>query len=597
MNIISTNQIVKGYSDRILLNQVTFGIDQNDKIGVVGINGTGKTTFLKILAKLEETDSGSIVYNHNITVTYLPQNPIFTTNCTILEYVLADQKIQNKNWNIEGEAKSILNKLGFWDYEQSIEHLSGGEKKRIALAKAIVFPADVLILDEPTNHLDLEMIHWLENYLNKFRGSFIMVTHDRYFLDRVTNKIIEIDQQNIYTYQTNYTGFLERRKQRLDMEEASERKRQSILKTELEWLKRGARARSTKQKARINRIDELQQTEAPKLNENVEIDSLGSRLGKKTIELTNISKSFPNKILIHNFTHIFLRNERVGFIGPNGCGKSTLMKIIIGKEAADSGKIEIGSTIKIGYFAQEIEEMDSNLRVIDYIKKEAEFISTSNGTISASQMLERFLFTPSMQWTPISKLSGGEKRRLYLLKVLMTSPNVLILDEPTNDLDIATLTILEDYLDTFQGIVISISHDRYFLDRTVDRIFAFEANGELKQYEGGYSDYSTSANRTDYETSVLKEEKKKSEKTQKPKVKKLKFTFQEQREFNTIDDEIADLENKIQQLESEMEKYSSQYAKLNELMEQKKQLEIQLEVKYERWVYLNDLDAKIKSEK
>ncbi|RDU24030.1 ABC-F family ATP-binding cassette domain-containing protein [Anaerosacchariphilus polymeriproducens] len=597
MNIILADNIVKGYSDRILLNQVTFGIHQNDKIGVVGINGTGKTTFLKILAKLEQTDSGNIIYNNNITVTYLPQNPVFETNCTILEYILADKNIQTKNWNVEGEAKSILNKLGFWNYDQSIEHLSGGEKKRIALAKAIVLPSDVLILDEPTNHLDLEMIDWLENYLKKFRGAFIMVTHDRYFLDRVTNKMVEIDQQNIYNYNTNYSGFVELRRQRMEMEAASDRKRQSILKTELEWLKRGARARSTKQKARIERIDELQQTESPKPNEKVEIDSLGSRLGKKTIELTNISKAFPDKTLIHNFTHIFLRDERVGFIGPNGCGKSTLMKILIGNLSPDSGNVEIGSTIKIGYFAQEIDDMDSNLRVIDYIKNEAEYITTSNGTISASQMLERFLFTPSMQWTPISKLSGGEKRRLYLLKVLMTSPNVLILDEPTNDLDIATLTILEDYLDTFQGIVITISHDRYFLDRIVDRIFAFEANGDLKQYEGGYSDYYNTANRNDNETLNVKEEKKKSEKTQKPKVKKLKFTFQEQREFDTIDDDIAVLENNIQQLETEMEEYASQYTKLNELMNQKKELEVQLEVKYERWVYLNDLDAKINSEK
>lgn len=596
VNIILAENITKGFGDRTLLDQVTFGIHRNDKIGVIGINGTGKTTFLKILAKLEHPDSGSVIYNSNVTVTYLPQNPVFEKNTTLLDYVLAGKNIQSITWNVEGEAKSVLNKLGFSNYSELTDHLSGGEKKRVALARALVLPSDVLILDEPTNHLDSEMVDWLEQYLNRFKGSIIMVTHDRYFLDRVTNKIIEIEQQQLYSYDANYSGFLELRQQRIEMEAASSRKRQSILRTELEWLKRGARARSTKQKARIERIDDLQQMKGVKLEEQCEIDSLGSRLGKKTIELRNICKSFANKTLINDFSYIVLRNERIGIIGQNGCGKSTLMKIIAEGLAPDSGEIEIGSTIKIGYFAQEVEDMDSDMKVIDYIKNIAEYITTTTGTTSASQMLERFLFTPTMQWTPISKLSGGEKRRLYLLKVLMGAPNVLILDEPTNDLDIATLTILENYLDSFHGIVITISHDRYFLDRIVDRIFAFEENGILKQYEGGYTDYYTSPNRVVSDASTNKILKSETEKTLKIKDKKLKFTYQEQREFGTIDDDISSLENQIELLESEMEQNASQYTKLNDLMVQKESLESQLEIKYERWVYLNDLNTKIKEQ-
>lgn len=592
MNILNIEHISKMYGEKTLFDDVSLGIHQGDKIGVIGVNGTGKTTLLKIIAGLEETDRGEIICGNGIRISYLPQNPEFPKKQTILSYVM-DGK-EHQDWKTESEAKTILTKLGVWDFEQETQHLSGGQKKRIALARTLVDPSEVLILDEPTNHLDNDMVLWLEDFLNSFRGVLIMVTHDRYFLDRVTNKIVEIDGGKLYEYETNYSGFVEKKVQREEMEQATERKRQSLLRVEMEWMKQGIKARGTRQRARTERFEALKNAKAPSKQQNVEIDSVSSRLGKKTIELSNISKGFGERQLISDFSYIVLRDDRIGFIGPNGCGKSTLMKMIMGILQPDQGEIVIGDTVKIGYFAQENEEMTGDIRVIDYIKNVAEYIDTARGKASASQMLERFLFPPELQYTPLSKLSGGEQRRLYLLKVLMEAPNVLILDEPTNDLDIATLTILEDYLDTFQGIVITVSHDRYFLDRIVQRIFAFEENGKLTQYEGGYTDY---LEKTKVTTNVEKpKEGNKGKKFQKEHQKKLKFTFREQKEFETIDDEIAQLEDRIDHLENEIMQNATNSLKLSELTAKKDEAEAKLEEKMDRWVYLNDLAEKIENQ-
>ena len=592
MNILNIEHISKMYCEKTLFDDVSLGIHQGDKIGVIGVNGTGKTTLLKIIAGLEETDQGEIICGNGIRISYLPQNPEFPKKQTILSYVM-DGK-EHQDWKTESEAKTILTKLGVWDFEQETQHLSGGQKKRIALARTLVDPSEVLILDEPTNHLDNDMVLWLEDFLNSFRGVLIMVTHDRYFLDRVTNKIVEIDGGKLYEYETNYSGFVEKKVQREEMEQATERKRQSLLRVEMEWMKQGIKARGTRQRARTERFEALKNAKAPSKQQNVEIDSVSSRLGKKTIELSNISKGFGERQLISDFSYIILRDDRIGFIGPNGCGKSTLMKMIMGILQPDQGEIVIGDTVKIGYFAQENEEMTGDIRVIDYIKNVAEYIDTARGKASASQMLERFLFPPELQYTPLSKLSGGEQRRLYLLKVLMEAPNVLILDEPTNDLDIATLTILEDYLDTFQGIVITVSHDRYFLDRIVQRIFAFEENGKLTQYEGGYTDY---LEKTKVTTNVEKpKEGNKGKKFQKEHQKKLKFTFREQKEFETIDDEIAQLEDRIDHLENEIMQNATNSLKLSELTAKKDEAEAKLEEKMDRWVYLNDLAEKIENQ-
>lgn len=604
MNILNIENVTKVYGDKVLFDKVCLGINEGDKIGVIGVNGSGKSTFLKMIAGLEETDEGKIIKNNQADIAYLAQNTEFEDGDTILSYVCRDKVSSNPNWNIEAEAKSILKKLFIEDVDALIAPLSGGEKKRIALARTLLAPAKILILDEPTNHLDNRMVMWLEEYLQKYSGVLIMVTHDRYFLDRVTNKIVEIDRGSIYTYEANYSGFLELRQQRIDSEAASYRKVQSILRTEIEWVRRGAQARSTKQKARLERFQEMQSMKAPELEKQVEMDSLASRLGKKTIELENVSKSYAGRKLIRDFTYYTIRNERIGVVGENGCGKTTLLKMLVGEEVPDSGTITMGETIRIGYFSQMAEHMEPEMRVIDYVKNVAEYIRTSKGLTSASQMCERFLFTPEIQYNPIGKLSGGEKRRLYLLKVLMTAPNVLILDEPTNDLDIATLTILEDYLDYFEGIVIVVSHDRYFLDRVVDRIFAFEANGVITQYEGDYTTYMEKAiaNGTFMKGKMtlsesLKEESAKvvdSKATWKGnREKKLKFTYQEQKEYETIDEEIAKLEERIETLEQEMSTVASQYTKLQELSEEKEELEQQLEEKMDRWVYLNDLAEKI----
>ena len=575
MNILNIEHISKIYGEKVIFDDVSLGIHSGDKIGVIGVNGTGKTTLLKIIAKINEPDKGQIICGNGIHVSYLPQNPEFPKKQSILEYVM-DGK-EHQDWKTESEAKTILTKLGIYDFDEGCDHLSGGQKKRVALARTLVDPTEVLILDEPTNHLDNDMVLWLEEFLNSFRGVLIMVTHDRYFLDRVTNKIVEIDKGKLYEYDTNYSGFVELKVQREEMELATERKRQSLLRVEMEWMKQGIKARGTRQRARTERFEELKNAKGPSMQQNVEMDSISS-----------------NKHLINDFSYIFLRDDRIGFIGPNGCGKSTLMKMIMGILKPDEGNITIGDTVKIGYFAQENEDMTGDIRVIDYIKNVAEYIQTTKGQASASQMLDRFLFPPELQYTPLDKLSGGEQRRLYLLKVLMEAPNVLILDEPTNDLDIQTLTILEDYLDTFAGIVITVSHDRYFLDRIVNRIFAFEEGGHLKQYEGGYTDYIEKVKpAAKPEKSKPAKKENNGKKFQKEHQKKLKFTYKEQKEFETIDDDIAKLEEKLEQLDEEIMENATNSGKLAELTEQKESAQAELDEKMDRWVYLNDLAEQI----
>lgn len=592
MNILNIEHISKIYGEKVIFDDVSLGIHSGDKIGVIGVNGTGKTTLLKIIAKINEPDKGQIICGNGIRVSYLPQNPEFPKKQSILEYVM-DGK-EHQDWKTESEAKTILTKLGIYDFDEGCDHLSGGQKKRVALARTLVDPTEVLILDEPTNHLDNDMVLWLEEFLNSFRGVLIMVTHDRYFLDRVTNKIVEIDKGKLYEYDTNYSGFVELKVQREEMELATERKRQSLLRVEMEWMKQGIKARGTRQRARTERFEELKNAKGPSMQQNVEMDSISSRLGKTTIELEHISKGFGDKHLINDFSYIFLRDDRIGFIGPNGCGKSTLMKMIMGILKPDEGNITIGDTVKIGYFAQENEDMTGDIRVIDYIKNVAEYIQTTKGQASASQMLDRFLFPPELQYTPLDKLSGGEQRRLYLLKVLMEAPNVLILDEPTNDLDIQTLTILEDYLDTFAGVVITVSHDRYFLDRIVNRIFAFEEGGHLKQYEGGYTDYLEKVKpAAKPEKSKPAKKENNGKKFQKEHQKKLKFTYKEQKEFETIDDDIAKLEEKLEQLDEEIMENATNSGKLAELTEQKESAQAELDEKMDRWVYLNDLAEQI----
>ena len=607
MNILNAEKISKTYGEKVLFDKVVLGVNKGDKIGVIGVNGTGKSTFLKIIAGIEEPDAGEIVSGRGVTVSYLAQAPQFNPGDTIVGYVIKD-----KNNASEAEAKTILTKLGITDFDAAINTLSGGQRKRIALARTLVSPAEVLILDEPTNHLDSDMVIWLEEYIKKFRGELIMVTHDRYFLDNVTNRIVELDGGKLYGYDTNYSGFLELKTQREEMERATEAKRANILRRELEWIRRGCQARSTKQQARIDRYEDMKeasrQARASFENKALEMNSVSTRLGKKTIELSDICKSFGEKKVIDDFTYIFLRDDRIGIIGKNGCGKSTLMKIITGNLKPDSGSVEIGDTVRIGYFMQENEPLDEKMTVLEFVRSIGEYVTTATGKATASQMCEKFLFGPKSQWTPISKLSGGEKRRLYLLSVLMSPPNVLILDEPTNDLDIETLEILEDYLDGFAGIVIVVSHDRYFLDRTVDRIFSFEGGGRLKQYEGGFSDYyekkqTENGITSDGATQSVKEAvsgdttSAKPKKYYKERENKLKFTYAEQKEYDTIDDDIASLESKIEELDGEIAGAATQYSRLNELMQEKADVEAQLEHKMDRWVYLNDLAEKIEAQK
>ena len=609
MNLVTAEHLTKSYTERLIFDDTGFSIQEGDKIGLIGINGTGKSTLLRMTAGLEEPDEGTIVRGRSLDIRFLSQNPVFLPGETALEAVLRENEGRGHVWDLESQAKAMLNRLGIPDCNAVMDTLSGGQKKRTALAAVLLSTADLLILDEPTNHLDSEMADWLEDYLKKFKGALFMVTHDRYFLDSVTNRILELDHGKLYSYQTNYEGFLERKAERAEMEQASERKRQSILRTELAWIQRGARARSTKQKGRIQRFEALRDQKGPQTEERVQMESIPSRLGRTTVELSDICKAYGEKVLIRDYTYFFLKNDRVGYIGPNGSGKSTLMKIIAGWVKPDSGTVEIGQTVRLGYFSQENEDMDVNLRVIDYIRNVAEYVKTKDGSISASQMLERFLFPPSVQYTVIGKLSGGERRRLYLLKILMDAPNVLILDEPTNDLDIQTLMILEDYLDSFQGIVITVSHDRYFLDRVVGRIFAFEGDGMLRQYEGGFTDYQAakaereaveggrSGNRQNRSAAGKESGAAAGGRKEKPREKKLRFTYMEQKEWETIEETIAGLEEEIAGLEKEILKAATDYGRLNQLMEEKNEKEALLEEKMERWMYLNDLAEKIAGQK
>ncbi len=591
MNLLNIEHISKIYGDKTIFEDVSFGIQEGDKIGIVGINGTGKSTLLKMIAGEEEPDQGQVVRQNGLKIAYLPQNPSFLPGATVGSYIGRGED----NWR----GQSYLSQLGITRMEEPLEQLSGGQRRKVALAKVLSEDFDLLLLDEPTNHLDEEMISWLENYLREFKGVIVMVTHDRYFLDRVTNRILEISHGSVYSYLSDYSGFLELKAQREEMELASQRKRQSLLRMELEWAKRGCRARSTKQRARLQRLEELKNTAGPVQDQTVELGSVETRMGKKTIELSHVSKSYEGRRVVEDFSYIVLKNQRLGIIGPNGCGKSTLIRMIAGLIQPDEGTIEIGPTVKIGYFAQEEPEMDDRQRVIDYVRDIAEYINTSEGKISASAMLERFLFTPDMQHAPIGKLSGGEKRRLYLLSVLCQEVNTLLLDEPGNNLDIPTLTILEDYLNSFPGIVITVSHDRYFLDNVADRIFAFEPEGHLRQYEGGYTDYLEAKQRSarGQEEKPREEKKKNSGKTWKQnRPEKLKFTFQEKREFEHIDDEIADLEARLEKLEEEIMKNATNSVKLQELTAQKEEQEKKLEEKMDRWVYLNDLAERIEEQ-
>ncbi|MDO4267045.1 MAG: ABC-F family ATP-binding cassette domain-containing protein [Eubacteriales bacterium] len=615
MNLINIENITKTYGERKLFDQASFSLQEGEKVGIIGINGTGKTTLLKILAGMEEPDEGTVTMANHVVVRYLPQHPEFDPEMSSLDCVLAGNVSEENRWTVESDAKAMMTRLGIRDFEQPAGQLSGGQRKRLALISVLLSPADVLLLDEPTNHLDNDMADWLEDYLKKRKAALIMVTHDRYFLDSVCSRIVEIDKGSVYSYQSNYSGFLELKAQREDMEAASERKRQSILRVELEWIRRGARARSTKQKAHIQRYEELRDRQAPEQDSRVELSSISTRMGKTTVELEHICKGYGERTLIRDFNYIFLKGDRVGFIGPNGCGKSTLMKIIAGLIQPDSGQVVVGQTVKMGYYAQEIASekpgdgsqendidfayMDPEQRVIDYVKDTAEYIRTSDGLISASAMLERFLFSPEKQYSLIGKLSGGEKKRLNLLRVLAGSPNFLLLDEPTNNLDIATLTILEDYLDRYEGIVVTVSHDRYFLDRTMRRIFAFGEDGTLRQYEGGYTDYSV---RKAEEDEARAERPGASAKTSAPAQEKgqrvrgpqkLKFTYQEKKDYETIEADIAALEEKIAALEEDIQASASDFVKLNELMAEKDAAETALGEKMERWLYLEELAARI----
>lgn len=629
MNLINIEDLTKIYAERKLFDGASFSLQDGEKVGIIGVNGTGKTTLLRMIMGEEETDEGTVTTANHVVMRYLPQHPEFEPEKGSLECVLEGNVTDENRWSVESDAKAMMTRLGIKDFMQPAGQLSGGQRKRLALISVLLSPADILLLDEPTNHLDNDMADWLEDYLKKWRGALIMVTHDRYFLDSVCNRIVEIDKGKIYSYQANYSGYLELKTQRQEMETASERKRQSILRVELEWIQRGARARSTKQKARIQRYEELRDRENPAQDSQMELSSISTRMGKTTVELENICKAYGDRKLIEDFSYIFLKGDRVGFIGPNGCGKSTLMKIIAGIIPQDSGQVIIGQTVKMGYYAQEIASeknedeneidlsyMNPDQRVIDYVKDTAEYIQTVDGVISASVLLERFLFPPEKQYSPIGKLSGGEKKRLNLLRVLATSPNFILLDEPTNNLDIATLTILEDYLDRYEGIVVTVSHDRYFLDRTMKRIFAFEGDGKLKQYEGGYTDYvnrlaaegrtpgetglnqsagaagSTLGNSKNQESGENGTVKADSTATWKQK-KKLKFSYKEQKEYETIEDDIAALEQKLEDLDNEMAENATNAAKLRELVEKKENAEKMLEEKMDRWEYLEELAAKI----
>ncbi len=592
--ILTLENISKSFSEKKLLDNINFYINDKDKIGIVGVNGTGKSTLLKIVSQAEYPDSGKVVKGNGVRICCLSQVPEFNENANVLEQVFSDTDNEMKV-TMEYEAKSILNKLGISEFDKKMSLLSVGQRKRVAIANALVNPCELLILDEPTNHLDNDMILWLENYLIKFSGAVLMVTHDRYFLDRVCNKIAEIDKGNLYSYEGNYSKFLELKTLREDMEFSTERKRQTLYKKELAWIQRGARARGTKAKGRIQEFEKLEEQLGTGIDEKLELSSLSSRLGKKTIEIKNVSKTFGNKKIVENFEFTVLRDARIGIVGNNGVGKSTLLNMIAGRIKPNSGYVDVGSTVKLGYFSQESDDVDDSLKVIDYIKNIAEIVETSEGKITASQMLEKLLFTSDVQYNTVGRLSGGERRRLFLLSILMIAPNILLLDEPTNDLDIETLTILEDYLETFSGAVITVSHDRYFLDKVVNIILELPGDGNIVEYNGGYSDYQLERRiALDYEDI---EKPIKEERAEREKPKKLKLTYKEQQEYNTIDEDISVLEGKIADLEIKLEKYATDYIKLQELMGEKQQAEIMLNEKMERWIYLNDLVERIENKK
>lgn len=628
MNLITFENICKSYSEKKLIENLSFGINDGEKIGLIGVNGTGKSTLLKIVAGAEEIDSGKITKANRVRIEYLPQSPDYDENATVLEQVFkaeskelnllgryqdllkklekeysdktneelikVQEQIDTMNlWDLENDAKAVLTKLGIDNFDQKVSELSGGQKKRISLASALITPCELLVLDEPTNHLDSDTIDWLEEYLNSRKGSLLMITHDRYFLDRVTNRILELDKGRLFSYEGNYTLFLEKKMERLQLESSMEDKRQNLIRNELKWVKRGARARTTKQKARLQRFDELVNREVIKEDEKIDISVASSRLGKKIIEIKNISKSFDGKKVIDDLEYTLARTDRIGIVGKNGLGKSTLINILNGKLQPDSGTIEIGETVKIGCFSQDDSHMEPSMKAIDYIKEESDYITTADGTkITASMMCERFLFNGTLQHTMIEKLSGGERRRLHLLRVLMGAPNVLLLDEPTNDLDIETLSRLEDYLDEFDGVVITVSHDRYFLDRICNKIFAYEGNGRIFIFTGNYSDYTIFREIQGIEFEDDKPEKvvePKKEKEKPKSDKKTKFSYKEQKEYDSIDSDIEQLEKKIAALEESTAVYATDFTKLQEIMNEKAELEKELEYKYERWEYLNEL--------
>lgn len=593
--LLSAENISKNYGMKQLLDGVSVYLNEGDRIGIIGINGTGKSTLLKILAGIVHPDSGNISSKPNLQISYLPQDPEMNGEFTVIEQVLADMPSEYREIR-DYEARSMLNKLGITDFSAKISTLSGGQRKRVALASALIHPADVLVLDEPTNHLDSEMVTWLENRLNKFSGGIVMITHDRYFLERVVTRITELSRGKLYTYEANFSKYLELKSQREEMAEASERKRQSVLRREYQWIMRAARARGTKSKDRIERYHALKEQSAPEYDDTVKISALSSRLGKKTIELKNVSKSYGSRKVIDDFSYNVLRNDRIGIIGHNGAGKSTLLNMIAGRIKPDSGEVETGETVKTGYFTQTSSELDPDKKVFDFIHDISDSVKTSEGTFSASQMLERFLFYPDLQQSMIGRLSGGEKRRLYLLSILMEAPNVLLLDEPTNDLDIETLRILEDYIEEFPGAVISVSHDRYYLDKTAESIFEVEDNGHVSCYTGNYSDYAEkAAEKKKTEKETVRTANSQSENAKKQHA--LKFSFKEQREYETIDADIENLENQIAECERKMALQTSDYVKLQELMDKKAKLEEELENKTERWIYLNDLADRINAEK
>ena len=636
MNLMTLENISKSYSEKILLKDISLGINEGEKIGIIGVNGTGKSTLLKIIAGVEVPDDGTIIKANRVRVEYLPQNPDYNEDFTVLQQVFKgasnemkllleyeetltaisnnyDDNLNNKLislqekidalnlWDLESEAKAVLTKLGITNFNQKVKELSGGQRKRVSLASALITPCELLILDEPTNHLDNDTIDYLEEYLNSRRGSLIMITHDRYFLDRVSNRIIELDKGRLFSYDGNYSTFLEKKMERLALEASMEEKRQNLIRKELAWVKRGAKARTTKQKARLQRFDELVNKDTYTPDEKMDISVGSTRLGKKIIEIHHISKKFDNKVLIDDLDYTIARTDRIGIIGKNGMGKSTLIKILNGEILPDSGHVEIGETVKIGCFSQDDSHMHPDMRAIDYVKEASDYIETADGTkISASQMCEKFLFNSTMQYSFIGNLSGGERRRLHLLRTLMLAPNVLLLDEPTNDLDIATLNILEDYLDEFNGIVITVSHDRYFLDRICNKIFAYEGVGKIHIFTGNYSDYSIyrEIQGIEFKEDVKESYEKTPSKKEKPKPsKKLKFTYNEQREFETIDSDIEKLEHKIESLESDSIKFATDFVKLQEILNEKANAEAELEHKYERWEYLNNLAEEIENSK